>query len=112
MRTTTYPKEALDSAGRWNSQFQAALGNSVLANYKLVTTQWPTDAKSKTDPSGAPFPLFAANSTMETYVQATRSGSGWINTPQATSSCMACHNNATTTDGKESDFSFVLEKAQ
>ncbi|GAA4641587.1 hypothetical protein GCM10023115_00840 [Pontixanthobacter gangjinensis] len=112
MRTTTYPKEALDSAGRWNSQFQAALGNSVLANYKLVTTQWPTDAKSKTDPSGAPFPLFAANSTMETYVQATRSGNGWINTPQATSSCMACHNNATTTDGKESDFSFVLEKAQ
>lgn len=112
VRTTTYPSEAVDSAARWNPEFQQALKGTALANYRLVTTQWPTDGSSTTDPMGAPFPLFAANTTMETYVQATRSGDGWVNTPQATSSCMSCHNNATTTNGKESDFSFVLEKAE
>jgi hypothetical protein len=104
VRTTKYPPQAVRSAALWNPQFKAALGTSVLANYHLVTTQWPTDAGNKTDPNGAPFPLFAANTTMETYVQG--------NVPQASSSCMACHGNATMTNGKESDFSFLLEKAQ
>ncbi len=104
VRTTKYPAEAVRSAALWNPQFQAALQGSVLANYELITTQWPTDPTSKTDPNGAPFPLFAANSTMETYVQG--------NVPQASSSCMSCHGNATGASGKESDFSFVLEKAQ
>lgn len=103
VRTTKYPPEALRSAALWNDQFQPALKGSVLANYELITTQWPTDAKNPTDPNGAPFPVYAANTTMETYVQG--------NVPQASSSCMACHGNATTTTGKESDFSFVLEKA-
>ena len=104
MRATKYPDQAIRSAARWNPQFRAALKGSVLANYELVTTQWPTDPTNKTDPSGSPFPLFAANTTMETYVQG--------NVPQASSSCMACHNNATATNGKVSDFSFLLEKAQ
>lgn len=104
VRTTTYPDEATHSAARWNPQFQAALKGSVLVNYELVTTQWPTAPQSGSDPNGAPFPLFAANTTMETYVQG--------NVPQASSSCMACHGNATTTNGKPADFSFVLEKAE
>jgi hypothetical protein len=104
VRTTQYPREAVRSAALWNPQFQAALKGNVLANYELITTQWPTLPTSKTDPNGAPFPLFAANTTMETYVQG--------NVPQASSSCMACHGNATDTAGKPSDFSFVLEKAQ
>lgn len=104
VRTTKYPPQAVRSANRWNPQFQAALAGSVLANYQLVTTQWPTAPTDATDPNGAPFPLFAANATMETYVQG--------NVPQASSSCMACHGNATATNGQVSDFSFVLEKAQ
>jgi hypothetical protein len=104
VRMTQYPAEATRSASRWNPQFQDALMGSVLANYELVTTQWPTAPTSKTDANGSPFPLFAANTTMETYVQG--------NVPQASSSCMACHGNATDRNGKESDFSFILEKAR
>lgn len=103
VRTTKYPAEAMRSAALWNGQFQPALAGTVLPNYELITTQWPTDAKNKTDPNGVPFPVFAANSTMETYVQG--------NVPQASSSCMACHGNAAAMSGRESDFSFVLEKA-
>lgn len=105
IRTTRYPKEAVDSAGRWNAEFRAALTGSALTNYMLVTTQWPTNpTQDPTDPNGSPFPLFAANTTMETYVQG--------NVPQGSSSCMGCHGNATSASGTPSDFSFVLEKAQ
>ncbi len=103
VRTTRYPDIATSSAGLWNAQFRPALKGSVWQNYQLITTQWPTDATNKTDPNGVPFPVFAANATMETYVQG--------NVPQASSSCMACHGNATSAAGRESDFSFVLEKA-
>jgi len=87
-----------------NSSFQAILRGTVWQNYELVSTQWPTNAKSKTDPTGVPAPTFLANTTLETYTQGT--------VPQASSSCMACHNNATDTTGRPSDFTFVLERAQ
>ena len=103
VRATQYDDFAVQSAENWNAQFQAALPNAVWKNYKLVTTQWPTDAGNKIDPNGKPFPVYAANTTMETYVQG--------NVPMASSSCMACHGNATSMSGKDSDFSFVLEKA-
>jgi len=103
VRATSYPTEATGSAALWNRQFRAAVKGTVWENYELITTQWPTDATNPTDPEGAPFPLFAANTTMETYVQG--------NTPLASSTCMSCHNNATTTTGTRSDFTFVLEKA-
>jgi hypothetical protein len=103
VRTTAYPKEAVSSAALWNPQFRKALAGTVLPNYELITTQWPAQPTNPTDPNGAPFPIYAANATMETYVQG--------NVPQASSSCMACHGNATTMTGRESDFSFVLEKA-
>ncbi|MES2443812.1 MAG: hypothetical protein V4574_13355 [Pseudomonadota bacterium] len=102
VRKTKYPGPAVRSAALWNGQFRPALGG-VWQNYELITTQWPTDAKNKVDPDGAPFPVFAANATMETYVQ--------NNVPLAGSSCMGCHGNATGMTGKPSDFSFVLEKA-
>lgn len=104
VRATQYPAQAIKSAARWNPQFKAALKGTVLSNYELITTQWPTQPTNPTDPNGSPFPLFSANATMETYVQG--------NVPQASASCMACHGNATGASGKESDFSFVLEKAQ
>jgi hypothetical protein len=83
--------------------FQAILKGTVWENYMLVSTQWPTDAASKTDPTGRPAPTFLANTTAETYIQG--------NAPQASSNCIECHNNATTTTGKFSDFTYILENA-
>ena len=63
----------------------------------------------------APAPPYLANSTLETYTQGT--------TPLASSSCMACHANATSFQPRpatgeasrspfnQSDFTFTLEKA-
>lgn len=88
-----------------NQQFQGILKGTVWSHYMLISTQWPTDAQSKTDPNGVPAPTFLANTTMETYVQGT--------VPQSSSSCMACHGNATeAVSGKASNFTYVLERAQ
>ena len=75
------------------------------SNYILIGTQWPsdfacacrselqaapsprTDFDKQPDMNCAPAPIFLANSTLETYSQ------GEI--PQASSSCMGCHGNAT-----------------
>ena len=72
-------------------------------NYTLVSTQWPTDAANKTDLTGKPAPTFLANTTAETYIQGS--------VPMASSNCIECHNNATTTTGKFSDFTYILENA-
>jgi hypothetical protein len=86
-----------------NSSFQGLLKGTVWEHYALISTQWPTDAQSKTDPTGAPAPQFLGNSTMETYIQ------GQV--PLSSSSCMDCHNNATDTQGQFSDFTYILERA-
>ncbi|WP_202944163.1 hypothetical protein [Cellvibrio japonicus] len=88
----------------YHQALAAAVPNSVWLNYELVSTQWPTNAKSKTDPTGVPAPSFLANTTLETYIQ------GEIK--QTSSSCMACHNNATGTTGNFSDFTYLLQRAQ
>jgi len=87
-----------------NKSFQALLKGTVWANYQLIITQWPSDATNKIDRTGVPAPTYLANTTLETYSQ------GSI--PLASSSCMACHNNATTHAGSPSDFTFTLEKAR
>lgn len=91
-----------------NQLYHAALAKavpgSVWLNYELVSTQWPTNAKSPTDPTGAPAPAFLANTTLETYIQG--------DVRQTSSSCMACHNNATATNGLFSDFTYLLQRAQ
>ncbi|MES2817569.1 MAG: cytochrome C [Pseudomonadota bacterium] len=102
-----------------NASYQAKLRSvnpqSVWANYQLVSTQWPTapadtcTTPSPTNPLGTPAPTFLANSTLETYIQGT--------TPQASSSCMECHNNATTQVTQSprtsfADFTYLLERAQ
>ncbi len=87
-----------------NTSFQAILANTVWQHYELISTQWPTDATSTVDPTGVPAPVFLANTTLETYTQG--------EVPQASSSCMDCHNNAADTTGRASDFTFVLERAQ
>ena len=108
VRTTTLPPPAVASVADLNPQFRKILGSSVWSNYELISTQWPSDAKNTIDPTGKPFPLFLANSTMETYDQGSpRFG----NVPLSTSSCMACHGNATSLRGRPSDFTFVLTHA-
>jgi hypothetical protein len=128
-----------------NHRFQDILDNTIWKNYMLIGTQWPsafpctadhsalpagileprTDFDKQPDMNCAPAPTFLANSMLETYSQ------GEI--PQASSSCMACHGNATSylrrpkdlpndiTEEKDrktmalrsqSDFTFMLEKAR
>lgn len=98
-----------------NAQWQGALKGTVWANYQLISTQWPTvpaddcQVPSPTNPLGTPAPTFLANATLESYNQGT--------TPQASSSCLECHNNATTrvTESPRTsfaDFTFLLERAQ
>jgi hypothetical protein len=115
-----------------NDKFQSILSNTVWKNYMLIGTQWPsafpctadhsvlpgaplpkTDFEKQPDMNCAPAPTFLANSTLETYSQ------GEI--PQASSSCMGCHGNATSYQRpkspndvyfNQSDFTFMLEKAQ
>ena len=95
-----------DDIKELNQSFRAVVKGTVWENYMLVATQWPTAAGSKIDLTGAPAPTYLANTTLETYSQGT--------VPLASSSCMACHGNATDqhVPALPSDFTFILEKAQ
>jgi hypothetical protein len=106
VRTTILPAVVATEVADLNRQFRALLKGSVWENYELLATQWPSDNASKTDCNGAPAPTFLANTTLETYSQGV--------VPLASSSCMACHGNATTQHdpATPSDFTFILEKAQ
>jgi hypothetical protein len=118
-----------------NKVFHSMLQDTVWTNYMLVNTQWPslfvgctgvhssnpapapnTDFLKQPDMTCSPAPTFMANSTLETYSQ------GEI--PQASSSCIGCHGNAVSFQTgasnqkpgevrlNQSDFTFMLEKAQ
>jgi hypothetical protein len=124
-----------NAAKNMNKIFQSMLQNSVWKNYMLLSTQWPsafgctslhaqsaaapapkTDFVKQPDMTCSPAPTFLANSTLETYSQG--------DVPLASSSCIACHGNAVgfqksasnRQPGKanlsQSDFTFMLEKAQ
>jgi hypothetical protein len=113
-----------NSALELNPKFQGILAGTVWKNYMLVSTQWPSDfacagdpnSMSRPDPTCGPAPTYLANTTLETYSQKgednKKGDKGGI--PIATSSCMACHGNAATTQRQPavaSDFTFTLEKA-
>jgi hypothetical protein len=139
VRTTPLTEETK----KMNRKFQEIVRGSVWENYMLLSTQWPsdfrcaqkttheppaqplpdTDLEKEPDMNCAPAPTFLANSTLETYSQG--------KVPLASSSCMACHGNATSyqlspreadqfePDGKlkakffnQTDFTFMLEKAR
>jgi hypothetical protein len=116
VRQTMLPRHVLAEVADLNKQFQALLKGTVWENYMLLSTQWPSEFDSPTDPLGAPAPTYLANSTLETFSQG--------KVPLASSSCMACHGNAVNfqrsreVDAKtiksfnQSDFTFTLEKAQ
>lgn len=110
------------ATGEMNAAVQPLLAGTVWQHYELISTQWPTDANgaattapsaannwcsplNPVDESGAPAPAFLGNTTLETYIQGT--------VPQASSSCMNCHLNATLAVGQASfsDFTFLLERA-
>jgi hypothetical protein len=120
-----------DDTKKMNADFQRILRGTVWENYMLLTTQWPstqgcadkvdppktpnTDLKKEPDMNCGPVPTFMANSTLETYSQG--------EVPQASSSCMGCHGNAVSYQQRpknvepkeffnQSDFTFMLEKAQ
>ncbi len=125
-----------DAAKNMNTIFHSMLPtNSVWQNYMLLSTQWPsafactslhsqvpgapapeTDFVKQPDMTCSPAPTFMANSTLETYSQG--------DVPLASSSCIACHGNAASfqkgastpksgeTHLNQSDFTFMLEKAQ
>ena len=106
VRVKSLPQEVIDEVADLNRQFRAVLKGTVWENYELITTQWPSDATNPIDPTGVPAPTYLANTTLETYSQGS--------VPLASSSCMACHGNATTQHdpATASDFTFILEKAQ
>ena len=95
-------------AARMNGESQAVAGikGTVWENYMLLSTQWPTDTNNKIDLMGVPAPTYLANTTLETYSQGS--------VPLASSSCIACHLNATSQQksAQPSDFTFILEKAR
>lgn len=91
----------------WQGRLRGVSEQSVWQFYELVSTQWPTNpgaSLSGPTPMGNPAPQFLANTTLETYIQG--------RVPNVSSSCIGCHNNATTTTGVFSDFSYLLERAQ
>jgi hypothetical protein len=124
-----------DAAKNMNTIFHSMLKGTVWENYMLLSTQWPsafsctslhsgnppdplpnTDFQKQPDMNCSPAPTYFANSTLETYSQG--------NIPLASSSCIACHGNAvgfqTSASNpqpgevrlNQSDFTFMLEKAQ
>jgi hypothetical protein len=101
---------------KMNQEFQSRVKGTVWENYMLVSVQWPSDFACSSNPKQndpikqpdmtcAPVPFYLANATLETFSQGS--------TPLASSSCMSCHNNATSYQrpAAQSDFTFILEKA-
>ena len=127
-----------DAAKNMNKIFHSMLRSTVWEHYMLISTQWPsafgctslhskdsavpapdTDFLKQPDMNCSPAPTFLANSTLETYSQG--------DIPLASSSCIACHGNAVSFQTNprpgevpnpaqlhlnQSDFTFMLEKAQ
>ncbi|MBS0422338.1 MAG: hypothetical protein JSR66_31825 [Proteobacteria bacterium] len=124
-----------NAAKNMNTVFHSMLSNTVWKNYMLLSTQWPsefsctklqstsaaapspkTDFMKQPDMTCSPAPTYLANSTLETYSQG--------DIPLASSSCIACHSNAVgfqrsasnpqpgRPNLNQSDFTFMLEKAQ
>lgn len=80
-----------------NTRWRQALAGTVWANYRLIGSQWLTGTDSPGTAVNAPEIL--GNSTMESYIP-------------GNSSCIGCHQDATTVNRRTSaDFSFLLGMA-
>lgn len=97
-RTQNFPQ---DDAKQLNAWYQKLLGQSVFANYRLISTQWSTG----TTPGGTP--AMVSNIVLETFVQDLK------NPTSGGTGCLACHLDATTAvSGQKSDHSFLFLSAQ
>lgn len=77
-------------------QENAPVKGTVLENYQLIVTQYPTQPDHPSDPLGQPNPTLAANVTMESYIQ-------------ETSSCIKCHSQASAPNSQYlSDHSYIF----
>lgn len=83
-----------------NAEYQAKhVQGTVLENYQLITTQWPTQPNNPAALWGDPTPTISANTTMESYIQ-------------TSSNCTNCHGMATLPGLQvKSDFSFLFGEA-
>ena len=114
----TGPSPIFDDIEKLNGAFHQWLHGTVWENYDLVATQWPSGSPCASNPhpgslpdaTCAPFPAVLANTTLETFSQQEKDAG----VPTATSSCISCHNSATTQHdpATRSDFTYILEKAQ
>ena len=101
-RLDDFTSTATQQNNAYEQALKAVNPNSVFANYRLVGTQFPSDVTSPSDPAGVPLPPFLANTTMETYLQG--------HVPNVSSNCAGCHYQATMSDQRLSDFSFILAR--
>ncbi len=83
-----------------NTEYQTKqVQGTVLENYQLITTQWPTQPGNPAALWGDPTPTISANTTMESYIQ-------------TSSNCTNCHGMATLPGLQaKSDFSFLFGEA-
>ena len=117
-----------------STQWPSAFGCATQHSQNPVAPAPKTDFVKQPDMTCSPAPTYLANSTLETYSQAERKPDSKADSmadlrdspavPLATSSCIACHSNAVgfqrTGSNREagrpnlnqSDFTFMLEKAQ
>jgi hypothetical protein len=102
-RVIPIQEDAKNLSKKYQDAFNEIVKGSVWANYELISTQWPT-TETPSDPTGRPAPTFLANATLETYIQG--------EVPQTSSNCIACHNNASMTSGRFSDFTYLLQRAE
>lgn len=103
VRSIAIPEDARALTDTFHNSLRAVNPSSVWLNYQLISTQWPT-VQTPTDPSGDPAPTYLANTTLETYIQGT--------VPNVSSNCILCHNNAADTQGRFSDFTYLLQLAK
>jgi hypothetical protein len=100
-----------DMATQMSTVWRKKLAGTPWAHYHLVGTQWAVKTDGTPLPDGGPppkvIPTYLGNTTAETYLQKGTSVLGFE------SSCIGCHQFATTADGgMHADFSFLLERAR
>ncbi|WP_157064045.1 hypothetical protein [Methylobacterium tarhaniae] len=96
-----------ESARSVTGAYQAKLGGSPWSKYMLVGAQWAAASATEATAFRAlmpfPAPIYLSNTTLETYLQ-----DGAVMKPEnGAGSCITCHNRATDTTNKPSNFSFL-----
>lgn len=99
--------KALNDA--YHKKLIAINAKSVWQYYELVGTQWPVHGDR--GGTGDPFPVYMANATLESYIQGVVKDDKVVYVAGVTSSCIGCHNGATSLSGRTADFTYLLRTA-